>query len=245
VRLPTFLLIPDQTPANEPVLLVLDEISHDRLWFTPEVDLVLSETGPIICSAEVRGVGSGTPGFSPGAADYESWHQQEENYAWGSLMLGKPLVGQWVADIRALVSALNSQSATKGRSIYVAALGKLTVPALFAAALNPAIKGLYLAGGLVSFQNLVETEVYKHPLANFVPGLLNHTDLPAVAASIAPRRIVLAGTIDAEGRPVDERELLASYSEANRAGNLATVRFGWSAEILISLLKKNSPLLPV
>jgi hypothetical protein len=73
------------------------------------------------------------------------------------------------------------------------------VPALFAAALDKRIDGLYLSGGLTSFRDVVDTEIYSHPFGNFVPGLLNHTDLPEVAASIAPRRIVLAGAVNAKG----------------------------------------------
>jgi len=237
VRLPAFLMVREKISVRKSVLLVFDEIRHDRLWFNPEVDQVLSDGSPVICSAEVRGVGALIPEFSPGAADYESWHEQEENYAWGSLALGKPLVGQRVTDILALVAALSSYPITKGRPIYVAALGKLTVPALFAAALEPAIQGLYLAGGLVSFQNLKEAEVYKHPFANFVPGLLNHTDLPDIAAAIAPRKIVLAGTVDAEGRTVNGAALRAIYLEANRAGNLSVApKPEWSAEALLTYM---------
>ena len=96
------------------------------------------------------------PEYSPGASGYAGSHQREEDYAWGSLILGKPLAGQRVADILALTSALGKYPATAGRPIHLAALGKLTVPALFAAALAPNIQKLYLAGGLVSFQNVVK-----------------------------------------------------------------------------------------
>ena len=237
VWLPAYLLVSDKTPPGKPVLLVLDEMTHDRLWFAPEVDQVLSDSSPIICSAEVRGVGALIPAFSAGAADYESWHEQEENYAWGSLALGKPLVGQRVTDILAFIAGLSSHPVTKGRPIYIAALGKLTVPALFAAALDPAIQGLYLAGGLVSFQNVIETEVYKYPFANFVPSLLNHTDLPEIAASIAPRQIVFAGAIDAEGRAVNIAAFRAIYASANRAGNLSVVaKAEWSAQALLAYI---------
>ncbi len=237
VRLPAFLMIREKTSASKPVLLVLDEMTHDRLWFTPEVDQVLSDGSPVVCSAEVRGVGALIPEFSPGAADYESWHEQEENYAWGSLALGKPLVSQRVTDILALVAGLNSHPMTKGRPIYVAALGKLTVPALFSAALEAGIQGLYLARGLVSFQNLIEAEVYKHPFANFVPGLLNHTDLPDVAASMAPRKIVLAGTVDAQGSTVNGAALRAMYVGANRAGILSIAeKAEWSAQALLAYM---------
>jgi hypothetical protein len=235
VWLPAFLLIGDKTPGDKPVLLVLDEREHDRLWFAPEVDQTLPENAPVICTAEVRGVGALIPEFSPGAAGYEAWHQQEENYAWGSLALGKPLVGQRVADILSLVAALGVHPATKTRQLFVAALGKLTVPALFAVSLDTNIKGVYLAGGLASFQNLSQTEVPNYPFANYVPDLLNHTDLPDIAASIAPRAIVLAGTVDAGGNTMQMSEVRRLYKSGLRTGHVTvTSTADWSAQALLS-----------
>jgi hypothetical protein len=75
----------------------------------------------------------------------------------------------------------------------------LTVPALFAAALEPAIDSLYLSDGLISFKSIVETEVYKYPFGNFVPNLLAHTDLPELTVSLAPRKVTLAGAVDGGG----------------------------------------------
>ncbi|HET9320824.1 MAG TPA: alpha/beta hydrolase family protein, partial [Bryobacteraceae bacterium] len=86
------------------------------------------------------------------------------------------------------------------------------VPALFAAALDKNITELYLAGGLVSFRNIVDTENYDHSFANFVPGLLRHTDLPDVAAALAPRPVTLAGTVDAEGRAMESAAVHGIYS---------------------------------
>jgi dienelactone hydrolase len=243
VWLPAYLLIPDNAPTTKPVLLVLDEGSCDRLWFNPEVDQLLPETGPIICAADVRGIGALVPEFSPGAADYAGWHQEEENYAWGSLILGEPLVGQRVTDVLALVAALRRHPAMAGRPVYIAALGKLTVPALFAAALEREIKGVYLCGGLVSFQNLVETEFYSHSFANFVPSLLNHTDLPEVAASLAPRRITLAGPVNAMGKTMEIDAARAIYRSAHDTGALSIhAAANWSAEQLISYVESQDAL---
>lgn len=241
VWLPAFLLIGDKTPPTKPVLLVLDETEHDRLWFAPEVDQILAEDTPVICTAEVRGVGALIPEFGRGAADYENWHQHEENYAWSSLALGKPLVAQRVTDILALVTALHAHPVSAGRQVYVAALGKLTVPALFAAVLEPEIKGLYLVRSLASFQSLVQTEVPNYPFANYVPGLLNHTDLPELAAAIAPRKIVLAGTINAEGSAVDSNAVRTMYGSAASAGNLSVIpNDDWSAATLLAYISSAS-----
>lgn len=242
VWLPAFLLVPEKTVPNQPVLLVLDDTGSDRLWFNPEVDRTVAEDAPVICAADLRGVGVLTPAFSPGMAGYAAWHQQEENYAWGSLILGKPLVGQRVTDILAWTAALRRYPATAGRPVHVAARGRLTVPALFAAALEPQIQKLYLAGGLVSFRNVVETEIYNYPFANFVPDLLNHTDLPEIAAALAPRHVTLAGSVDATGAQMSAASVRTIYAAAHGAGNLSIVESAdWSASGLISLATARHP----
>ena len=229
VWLPAYLLKPARAAANGPVHLVLDEADCTRLWFNPEVDQILPKGGPVICAADVRGVGALVPAYSAGAADYAGGHQHEENYAWGSLILGKPLVGQRVTDILAITAALRLYPATAGRPIHIAAQGKLTVPALFAAALDPEIKSLYLAGGLVSFQTLVETEIYRHPFANFVPDLLNHTDLPEIAALswVAPRHSCGCGGCGR--RPMHLDAIRSIYQSAN-----VIEATDWSAENLLA-----------
>jgi hypothetical protein len=108
-----------------------------------------------------------------------------------------------VADILALVAGLRKHSALGSRPVVVAARSKLTVPAIFAAALDSDISELYLERGLVSFRSIVDTEIYDHSFANFVPQLLRHTDLPDVVATLAPRRVRLAGTVDAGGNRMD------------------------------------------
>jgi len=129
--------------------------------------------------------------------------------------IGQAAGGTTRDDILAIVTALRAHPATAQRRIQVAATGKLTVPALFAAALDQRIDGLYLSGGLTSFRDVVDSEIYNHTFATFVPGLLNHTDLPEVAASIAPRRIVLAGAVNARGATAKVDEVRQLYAGAH------------------------------
>jgi hypothetical protein len=172
----------------------------------------LASEGCAVCAPDLRGIGDLTPEFGRAAARNAREHANDESYAWSSLVLGKPLAGQRVTDLLAVVQGLCSRPDLNGRRLVLAARGTPAVPALFAAALEPAIDGLYLAGGLVSFQSIVETEDYNHPFGNFVPNLLLHTDLPELAASMAPRRVVLAGAVDGAGRKMAPEEVRKQYT---------------------------------
>ncbi len=239
VWLPAFVMTPDGVSSDKPLLVVLDEQGNDKLWFSPEVDQILPGDSCVICSVDVRGVGSLRPGFVGGAAEYELWHEQEENYAWSSLMLGKPLVGQRVTDVLAAIHSLARHPGTAGRPVFLAASGKLTVPAIFAASLESSIKGLYLHSGLVSFESVVQSETYSHPFANFVPQLLNHTDLPNLIAGLAPRKVVIAGAVDGEGFAVAEGKLTEMYSAAQSAGNIVIQPKGeWRATALVNFANR-------
>jgi len=229
IWLPAWVLTAKEAPRDKPVLLVLDPFEAERLWFDPDADL--APGSPVICAADIRGVGALLPEFSPGHPGYAASHRLEENYALSSLILGKPLVGQRVTDILALTGALRKHPATAGRRIRVAAAGKLAVPALFAAVLDKGIDALNLSGLLTSFGDVVKAETYNQPFANFIPGLLNHTDLPELAAALAPRRVVLAGAVNAKGDTADVSAVRQQYS----GGHIAVEPDAkWTAERLIA-----------
>jgi hypothetical protein len=150
----------------------------------------LVDKGLAVCAADVRGLGDMEPRYGGGSAHYARSHQSEENYAWASLLLGRSLLGQRTTDIVALVQSLTR--AYPNARIGLAARNRLTVPALCAASLEPAIASAYLCGGLPSWRSLLESDEYAEPFANFIPGVLAVTDLPQIAKSIAPRSVVHA-----------------------------------------------------
>ena len=229
VWLPAWVISAKDTAKDKPVLVVLDAVAAERLWFEPDAELAAGS--PVVCAVDIRGVGALLPEYGPGHIGYAASHRSEEDYAWGSLILGKPLVGQRVTDILAVTAALRRHPATKGRRIRLAAEGELTVPALFAAALDKEIEAVYLSGGLTSFRDVVSEENYNQPFGNFVPGLLNHTDLPEVAATVAPRRIVVAGAAGARGETADVASVRQQYTSDH-----VTVEpdAKWTAERLIA-----------
>ncbi len=186
---PAWLFVPKRPDRARPLIVALEPAGRNPRSLEDGLWQQLAGEGFLICAPDVRGSGDLTPEFPRGAAGHGRSHQEEENYAWASLMLGQSLVGQRVTDLLAVAAAMRAHPAAEGRRLVVAASGKMTVPALFAGALEPSIAALYLAGGLASFRSLLEAEDYAHPLANFVPGILGVTDLPQLAASMAPRRV--------------------------------------------------------
>lgn len=218
--IPAWLFRPKDESADKPILLVLTPHGRNSAWREDQLFPSLSRQGALLCAADVRGIGDLTQEFSAGNPGYMRPHQSEEDFAWSSLILGRPLVGQRVADILAVVQGLPSIKGLAGRKIVVAALGSMTVPALFAASLEPRITKVYLAGGLSSYRGIVEAEDYRHSLADFVPNVLSCTDLPQIVAQLAPRPIVIAGPLDGAGYPLSSTAARDVYRQALASGHL-------------------------
>jgi dienelactone hydrolase len=215
VWVPAYLYQAKAGDPSKPLIIVLEPAGRAAWSEGGLYNRMAAEGGCVVCAPDLRGIQDMTPEFGRGAARHSRPHNSEEMYAWASLILGKPLAGQRVADILAIVRGLRSRNGFGNRPVILAARGIMTVPAQFAAALEPAIGSLYLAEGLVSFRSIVETENYVYPMGNFVPHLLEHTDLPELAAGLAPRRVTLAGIVDAAGKRLPVEAVRSAYSSAS------------------------------
>ena len=215
---------------NRPLLLLLEGGGRNTAWHEDELCQTLARQGFAVCVPDLRGIGDLQGEIGPGNPRYTRRHNEEEEYAWASLILGKPLLGQRVSDVLALVRGLKQHPVLGSRPIVLAAQGRLTVVAQFAAALNPQITRLYLTGGLVSFHSVAETENYGHAFSNFLPGILNATDLPEVTAQMGARKVTLAGLIDGAGRRLDSATIRKVFEKVR---NLDVVdQPSWTAETL-------------
>jgi dienelactone hydrolase len=207
---PAWLFLPKR--AWTKLLLVIEPNGRNAHWHEGDLYAQLASAGMAVCAADVRGIGDLEPQFSPGAAEYIRTRQKEEDYAWASLMLGHSLLGQRTADIAGLVQAL--AGVYPQAQIVVAARDKMTVPALCAGALEPRIAKVYLAKHLATWRSLVERQDYNHPFENFAWDVLRFTDLPRIAASMAPRPAIVAGAVDPMGQPAPNAQALyANYRD--------------------------------
>jgi hypothetical protein len=236
VWVPAWLFLPGRSDPSRPLVIVLEPTGRG----TPSEGALpgrLAGLGCAACAPDLRGLGDAAPEFGRGAARHGREHNTEEHYAWSALILGKPLLGQRVTDLLAVIRGLRARPDLAGRRLVIAARGTATVPAQCAAALDRSVDVLYLAAGLSSFRSIAETEGYAYPFGNFVPHWLEHTDLPELARSMAPTRLVLAGAVDAAGRMRAPEGVLQEYGNAPNVRVLPDPR--WSPEgILASLALK-------
>jgi hypothetical protein len=172
--------------VRRPVILLLDEHGRNSTWRESGICHALAVQGYKVLSADVRGSGDLRPAYSAGNPAYVGGHQGEDAYAWASLILGKPMLGQRVADILAWHDAL---SARYRRPVAIAADGSMATPAIVAAAMEPKCSGLYLTGGLSSFASLIEQEEPREPFANWIPYSVPSDDLPGFVKRISPRLV--------------------------------------------------------
>jgi cephalosporin-C deacetylase-like acetyl esterase len=207
VWVPSWLFRPEKPRDPGRILVLIDGAGRNARAGEEAVCHALARAGVTVCAPDLRGVGDLIAEVGRGAIRYTISHATEHNYAWASLILGQSLLGQRVVDLLAVVHALAPAR------ISLAAQGKMTVPALFAAALEPAIDRLYLEGGLASYRHLLLVDEYSHPFANFIPNILKYTDLPQIAGDLKGK-LALSGTVDARGKAVPLEEVRSLYPTA-------------------------------
>jgi dienelactone hydrolase len=233
VWVPAWLFLSEKSDPKRPLVIVLEPSGRGAPW-EGTLSSRLAEQGCAACAPDLRGLGDATPEFGRGAARHGRDHNNEENYSWSALILGKPLLGQRVTDLLAVIRGLRAHPDVTGRRLVIAARGTATVPAQCAAALDKSVDLLYLAGGLSSFRSIAETENYAYPFGNFVPHWLEHIDLPDLASSMAPTRLVLAGAVDAAGRKRAPEEVRQEYGNAPNVQVLPDPQ--WSPESVLASL---------
>jgi hypothetical protein len=130
--------------------------------------------------------------------------------------VGRSVVGIRAGEIARVAAYLKTRSDVEVESIYGAARGSTAVALLHAAAFEPALRGIALVEPVVSYRAVVESRRYTLDPAELVANALMAYDLPDLAATLAPRPIVISDPRDAIGNPSGP-ELGKSYDVA-RAG---------------------------
>ncbi len=128
-----------------------------------------------------------------------------------SILIGRSIVGIRAGDIVRLTRLLQ-KNAEEGE-IYGVARKELGPVLLHAAVFEPAIERVALLDSYSSYSSIVLNRFYDTGfIHSTVAGALTAYDLPDLAASLAPRKLMMAGITDGAGKPVSSENLQEDIS---------------------------------
>ena len=203
IRIPGWLLTPDNATASTPTVLYLGE---GTAWGSVAEDAFAER----LCAAgrcrvaviDVRGRGDLATAYPERGRAYYSYRVTNEAYiTWFTLWLGKPLVGGQVFDVLRTLDYLRSRDDVPADTISLMGDGPHGVVALFAGALDARVRGVALRQSITDYRSLATADRYTQPFGIYAYGLLKELDLPQVAGALAPRPVMLVNPVGPSGEP--------------------------------------------
>ena len=152
----------------------------------------LAADGNVVLAVDVRGTGA----LSPGTGD--SGYAGAYQFAARAWLLGTSVVAWQARDLRAAADVLRRE-APEARTIELHASGQ-TVPAALFAAQFDRFDAVTLEDGLTSYLDLATADTHDGATLTVIPGVLRVTDLPELAARLAPTSVRIVGPRSPAGR---------------------------------------------
>lgn len=131
--------------------------------------------GTIIVSADFRGLGEME---DPYIYNYAKYWNKEYRCAATSMHIGRPIMGQRVADLHTLLDFCSSDEKLKGHPITVVADGVYGPVVMHESVLDNRIKKAILSRCLKSWKDYIANPLQRDMYSNILYGALNYYDLP-------------------------------------------------------------------
>lgn len=169
--------------------------------------------GFTVLAPDMIGVGEMGPGDFQGDAyidgnSYNTWY--------ASMLIGRSIVGIRAGDVVRLTRLLEKNTGTD--EVYGFARKEMAPVLLHAAAFDPAIARIALIEPYSSYRSIVMNRFYDSGfIHSAVSGSLEAYDLPDLAASLAPRGLMMAGITDGAGNTTDPESIIKDLAIINAA----------------------------
>jgi len=206
IELPAIWIESEQRSTDGPVILYLDDAGKNKLADENIILRALIEKGFRLLAVDLRGMGETAPDLKEKFWDF---------------LAGRPIFGQRVSDIRAVIRYITRQDKSHMK-INVWAKGITAVYTPFAATLEQGITGMILERPLLTFEEIVTTKVptYKHEI--IIPGILEKFDLPDTYQALCPISVVLINPVAGDKSPVIK--MIADKAYQQTADTYAALR---------------------
>ena len=159
--------------------------------------------GFTVLAPDMIGTGEMGPGIFTGDAyidniSYNIWYT--------SILIGRSIVGIRAGDVIRLSRILKKNTGVN--EVYGLARKEMAPVLLHAAAFDPVITRIALIEPYSSYTSIVMNRFYRPVFVHsLVPGALTAYDLPDLAASLAPRKLMMAGVTDGDGNASDNEKI--------------------------------------
>jgi cephalosporin-C deacetylase-like acetyl esterase len=197
---------------NAPLAIVLD---CDGAAKAAESSLAkaLLQDGWIVLTMDLRATGAlAWPGDKIGNAP-------DHNPAQWGLWIGRPLLGQWVWDVRRVLDAVEATDDQLPSRVAVIGQGPAGVIALCAAAVDSRLTHVAAVDSLASY--VTDTPYKNQRLGVMAPGMLREVgDIAHLAALCLPRRVVFAGGVMGDGAKLNAAQRRQTFEPAAHVGRL-------------------------
>ena len=189
IRLPALRFVPDGGGRGL-VLYLHGEGKHVDAGPDGPIEKQVRD-GREVLAVDLRGVGETEPakgkwGYGPlFGADWEEFYM--------AYMLGRSYLGMRAEEILSIARHLAAvPGSDAARRVHLVGIGEAGPPALHAAALEPALfASLDLRWSLVSWSNLIQTEVPVNQLVNTVHAALQKYDLPDLLKTLSGMKVTV------------------------------------------------------
>lgn len=149
--------------------------------------------GTRIFACDVRGIGDSRPGTTQQSDPY-SYYGADYFYAIYSLMFNKPYLGGRTYDVLSVLDWMGNRGY---KDVHLVGKGWGALPATFAGLLCGNVTQITLKNALTSYFDVTQAELYKWPLASFLPGVMRKFDLPDCYAELESKDLSMVEPWDA------------------------------------------------
>jgi hypothetical protein len=209
--IPYLLMIPEK-PNSKVLLYLHPEGKSAEAMQGGEMEWFI-QNGFSVMAPDLIGLGETGPGTFRGDAYIEG---VSFNLVFAANLIGRSILGIRAGDVARLVRVL--KETYEFSEIHTLAKGELSPVLLHAAAFEPEIASVALTEPLSSYHSLVTSQYYSTSYTHsIVPGSHLFYDLPDLAAAIAPRRLFILNSVDANGIKISKEESDNVYSLVRNA----------------------------
>ncbi len=217
IRVPGWFLKPAGKQIPLPTILYVSQEGKDKVVEEPSPVDVLVRRGHAVCAIDLRGFGITGPRFPTAGPGFYGDEQLENGYAWATLTLGRPVLGQRVWDVLRSLDYLETRPDVDRSQIRVLGVREAGLAAMLSTVLDDRPRANLLDRTLATFRSVVESEDYALPLSWFAFGFLREFDLPDLVATLAPRPCWVLNASGAQGDTIPESSLQLIYKTAVNA----------------------------